>query len=175
MAVTTSRSPEGSTRSRSWRWTAITGVALLALVTIHMVAHHFVVDSIGGLRTYQQVLDYIDTPIIFVIEGVFLVVVTAHAMLGLRSVLLDFGLSERWRAAAGTEPHRPRRRDGRVRLRADRRAGLEGLRRPADVVGIVIVSHSHRIAEGVAELAREMGGDEVKLETAGGLERGRWP
>lgn len=97
MAVTTSRPPDGSTRSRSWRWTGITGVALLALVTIHMVAHHFVVDSIGGLRTYQQVLDYIDTPIIVVIEGVFLVVVTAHAMLGLRSVLLDFGLSERWR------------------------------------------------------------------------------
>ena len=38
------------------------------------------------------------------------------------------------------------------------------------MVGIVIVSHSQRIAEGVAELAREMGGAEVKLETAGGLE-----
>jgi multiphosphoryl transfer protein len=37
------------------------------------------------------------------------------------------------------------------------------------VVGIVIVSHSNRIAEGVAELAREMGGADVKLETAGGL------
>jgi succinate dehydrogenase hydrophobic anchor subunit len=89
--------PERSTRSRSWRWTAFTGVSLLALVTIHMVAHHFVVDEIGGLRTYQHVLDYISTPIIFVIEGVFLVFVTVHAMLGLRSVLLDFGLSERWR------------------------------------------------------------------------------
>lgn len=97
MTPTTTRSPGGSTRSRSWRWTAVTGVALLALVTIHMVAHHFVVDSIGGLRTYGQVLDYIDTPIIVLIEGVFLVVVTAHAMLGLRSVLLDFGLSDRWR------------------------------------------------------------------------------
>ena len=38
------------------------------------------------------------------------------------------------------------------------------------MVGIVIVSHSARIAEGVAELAREMGGEEVKLETAGGLD-----
>ncbi len=38
------------------------------------------------------------------------------------------------------------------------------------MVGIVIVSHSHRIAEGVAQLAREMGGADVKLETAGGLE-----
>ena len=92
---------EPSTRSRSWRWTAITGVALLALVTIHMVAHHFVVGSIGGLRTYSQVLDYISTPVIFVIEGVFLVVVTVHAMLGLRSVLLDFGLTERRRRLVG--------------------------------------------------------------------------
>ena len=85
------------TRSRSWRWTAITGVSLLLLVTVHMVAHHFVVDEIGGLRTYQHVLDYIGTPVIFVIEGVFLVVVTTHAMLGLRSVLLDLGPSDRWR------------------------------------------------------------------------------
>lgn len=38
------------------------------------------------------------------------------------------------------------------------------------MVGIVIVSHSFRIAEGVAELAREMGGPDVKLETAGGLD-----
>ena len=31
------------------------------------------------------------------IEGVFLVVVTTHAMLGLRSVLLDLGQPDRWR------------------------------------------------------------------------------
>jgi multiphosphoryl transfer protein len=38
------------------------------------------------------------------------------------------------------------------------------------MVGIVIVSHSHRLAEGVAELAREMGGPDVRIETAGGLD-----
>jgi multiphosphoryl transfer protein len=36
------------------------------------------------------------------------------------------------------------------------------------VVGLVIVSHSAKLAEGVAELAREMGGPEVIIETAGG-------
>jgi succinate dehydrogenase hydrophobic anchor subunit len=82
-------------RARSWRWAAATGVALLVLVTIHMVAHHFVVEAVGGLRTYDHVLDYIANPVIFVIESIFLVVVTIHAMLGLRSVLFDFGLSER--------------------------------------------------------------------------------
>lgn len=82
-------------RSRSWRATSYSGVALLVLVTVHMVAHHFVVEEVGGLRTYAQVLDYIANPIIFVLECVFLVVVTTHAMLGLRSVLFDFGLSAR--------------------------------------------------------------------------------
>jgi len=38
------------------------------------------------------------------------------------------------------------------------------------VVGIVIVSHSRRIAEGVIELAREMGGAEVVLKAAGGTD-----
>ena len=38
------------------------------------------------------------------------------------------------------------------------------------MVGIVLVSHSHLIAEGVAELARQMGGMDVRIETAGGLE-----
>src|ERR687897_127337 len=36
------------------------------------------------------------------------------------------------------------------------------------MVGIVLVSHSATLATGVAELAREMGGPEVPLETAGG-------
>jgi dihydroxyacetone kinase phosphotransfer subunit len=38
------------------------------------------------------------------------------------------------------------------------------------VIGIVLVSHSHRIAEGAAELAREMGGPDVRIEATGGLD-----
>ena len=40
------------------------------------------------------------------------------------------------------------------------------------VVGLVIVSHSAALAEGVSELAREMGGGEVAIEAAGGMEDG---
>jgi multiphosphoryl transfer protein len=40
------------------------------------------------------------------------------------------------------------------------------------VVGIVVVSHSAALAEGVVELARQMGGEELALEAAGGLEDG---
>jgi dihydroxyacetone kinase phosphotransfer subunit len=39
-------------------------------------------------------------------------------------------------------------------------------------VGLVVVSHSVRIAEGTAELAGQMAGDEVRIVAAGGLEDG---
>jgi len=38
------------------------------------------------------------------------------------------------------------------------------------VIGIVLVSHSAKLAEGVAELARQMGGEDVALEPVGGLD-----
>ena len=40
------------------------------------------------------------------------------------------------------------------------------------MVGLVIVSHSAALADGVVELAREMGGGEVRIEAAGGIEDG---
>src|SRR5712691_10273171 len=91
------RGSERASSGQTWAWraTALSGIALLALVTVHMIANHFVVKQIGGLRTYAQVLDYIGNPFILVLEIVFLVVVTSHAMLGLRSVLFDLGPSAR--------------------------------------------------------------------------------
>jgi succinate dehydrogenase hydrophobic anchor subunit len=77
--------------------TALTGVAVLVLVTVHMVAHHFVVHEVGGLRTYRQVLAYVGNPVILVLEELLLATVTWHAMLGIRSVLFDLGLPTRWR------------------------------------------------------------------------------
>ncbi|MGZ8635170.1 MAG: dihydroxyacetone kinase phosphoryl donor subunit DhaM, partial [Solirubrobacteraceae bacterium] len=38
------------------------------------------------------------------------------------------------------------------------------------MVGLVVVSHSEALAEGVVRLAREMGGEELKLEAAGGMD-----
>jgi succinate dehydrogenase hydrophobic anchor subunit len=83
--------------AREWRATTLTGVALLVLLTVHMVANHFVIDSVGGLRDYDQVLDYIASPLIFTIESFFLLFVTVHAMLGVRSVLHDLDPGPRLR------------------------------------------------------------------------------
>ena len=83
--------------ARAWRWTAGSGMALVVLVTVHMIANHFIVDTTGGLRDYHQVLDYLANPVIFVIEALLLTTVTIHAMLGIRSILFDLDLRARTR------------------------------------------------------------------------------
>lgn len=110
MAVVQTRPRSTSRRARQryeptirvWRWIAGSGVALLVLVTAHMVANHFVVESVGGLRTYRQVIEYIGHPAIFTLECFFLLVVTIHALLGLRSVLFDMAFGARARRRIDT-------------------------------------------------------------------------
>ena len=89
--------PRSARTARDWRITTLTGVALLGLLLVHMIGHHFVVDEVGGLRSYDQVLDYVAHPVIFTIESFFLLFVTLHAMLGLRGVLLDLDPTPRLR------------------------------------------------------------------------------
>ncbi len=83
--------------SRPWRWTAGSGIALVVLATMHVVAQHFIAHGTGGLRTYHQVLQYLSNPVFVVVECAFLLALTVHAMLGLRSILLDFDLGPRTR------------------------------------------------------------------------------
>ncbi len=109
----TAESPRQSYRrgrsTRLWRWTAGSGMALVLLATLHIVAQHFIVDQKGGLRTYAEVLSYIANPIIFILEAGFLLAVTIHAMLGIRGILHDRDLSpsaarrlDRWLWAVGS-------------------------------------------------------------------------
>ncbi len=81
--------PSGSRAGLLWFLQAASGMLLVILLGTHMVANHFVVE--GGLRTYADVVAYLTNPIILVWEVIFLIIVTFHAMLGVRSVLLDLG------------------------------------------------------------------------------------
>ncbi|MGW8317981.1 MAG: hypothetical protein ACWGPS_01965 [Candidatus Promineifilaceae bacterium] len=80
-----------------WLVQAISGKLLVLLLGLHMIAHHFIVE--GGLRTFQDVIDYVSNPIIFALEVAFLIIVTPHAMLGLRAIILDLNPSEGARKA----------------------------------------------------------------------------
>ena len=77
----------------AWLAQTVTGVLMLVLLTVHMVAQHLVVE--GGLRTYGQVIAWIRNPVVLVVEALLLVCVTWHAIAGVHGVLLDLGLRGR--------------------------------------------------------------------------------
>ena len=79
--------------SSGWLWQVFTGVGLVHLLGLHFIANHFIAK--GGLRDFADVVSYLRNPIILVLEVLFLVVVTVHAMLGVRAIVMDFGLSDR--------------------------------------------------------------------------------
>lgn len=70
-----------------WLVQAFSGLFLVALLGIHMIAHHFIVE--GGLRDYQQVLDYVNNPIVFTLEVLFVILGVVHALLGVRAIITD--------------------------------------------------------------------------------------
>ena len=78
--------------SSTWYWQAFTGVALLVLLGLHFIANHFI--AAGGIRDFADVVSYLRNPIILVLEVLFLVVVATHAMLGVRAIVMDFGISD---------------------------------------------------------------------------------
>jgi succinate dehydrogenase hydrophobic anchor subunit len=77
----------------AWLAQVVSGVLLLVLLTVHMVAQHLV--AAGGLRTYDQVVAWIRNPVVFAVEALLLVCVTWHAIAGVHGVLLDLGLRGR--------------------------------------------------------------------------------
>jgi succinate dehydrogenase / fumarate reductase membrane anchor subunit len=80
-------------REGTWLWLAkvLSGVMVFALLLMHLVVNHMVAQ--GGLLSYADVLNYYAHPLIPLIEGVFLIFVVTHALLGLRGIILDLGPS----------------------------------------------------------------------------------
>ncbi|MGC8839042.1 MAG: hypothetical protein ACP5UM_11555 [Anaerolineae bacterium] len=95
MAERTLGQRDAASASRSdrafWTWLiqAASGALLLVLAGLHMLAQHF---TARGLLRYGDVVAWLGRPEIFVLETAFLATVLAHALAGVRSILLDLGL-----------------------------------------------------------------------------------
>ena len=76
--------------SSTWYWQVLTGIALLVLLGLHFIANHFI--AAGGIRDFADVVSYLRNPIVLVLEVLFLIVVATHAMLGVRAIVIDFGI-----------------------------------------------------------------------------------
>ena len=71
----------------------VSGGALLVLLTLHLVAQHFVVPT--GLRYSEDVIAALRSPAMVALEVALLVFVTYHALVGVRVTLFDVGFSTR--------------------------------------------------------------------------------
>lgn len=83
--------PKTNEGTTLWLVKIILGGLVIAFLVLHFIVNHLVAP--GGLLNYQAVLDYYSHPIVPIIEGIFLVVVIAHCLLGVRSVILDLNPS----------------------------------------------------------------------------------
>ena len=66
------------------------GILLLILLGVHLVVNHWVAPN--GLLSYADVIRYYDVPGIAWMEVLFLIVVTAHCLMGMHAILLDLSL-----------------------------------------------------------------------------------
>jgi succinate dehydrogenase / fumarate reductase membrane anchor subunit len=74
----------------SWMIQAVSGVALVLLLGLHWIVQHYVAS--GGLRSFDEVASYLKQPVALALEISFLLIVSNHALLGVRAILLDLDL-----------------------------------------------------------------------------------
>lgn len=82
---------EAARQSLSWIGQAVSGVLLIVIVLLHMYFQHF---AARGLLDAEEIIVHVSQPAIFILEILFVLVVTYHALLGLRAILFDLNLSE---------------------------------------------------------------------------------
>lgn len=74
-----------------WFIKQISGVLVFVLIIVHLIVNHMVAPT--GLLSYNDVVLYFANPWIALMEIIFLIVVTGHSLLGLRSIILDLNPS----------------------------------------------------------------------------------
>ena len=75
-----------------WLYKIVAGLLIVVLLGVHYVINHLVAPT--GLLTYVDVIRYYQVPIVPIMEIAFLVFVVSHALVGLRSILLDLNPSD---------------------------------------------------------------------------------
>lgn len=80
-------SPRSGEGAGTWFFKIISGFLIIVILIIHLVVNHLIVE--GGLLSYADVVQYYQKAIVPIMEIFFLVFVVVHALLGLRSILLD--------------------------------------------------------------------------------------
>jgi len=92
MATITRVTRSGGYSAWAWILQAASGMLLVVLLSLHIIAQHFAVP--GGLLDYHEVVAHLRNPVIFVLETAFAGTVLFHAFAGARAILLDLAPSK---------------------------------------------------------------------------------
>lgn len=84
--------PRSGENSLLWLIKIVTGFFIIFLLGIHFVVNHLI--GATGLLTYADIVAYYSNPIIPLMEIVFLIFIVSHALIGLRSIILDLRPSQ---------------------------------------------------------------------------------
>ncbi len=98
MALQQRDSKQPVRQSLGWIGQAVSGILLIIIVLLHMIFHHFQ----EGLLSTNQVIAHVANPAIFILELLFVLVVTYHALLGIKAVIFDLKLSDSTRRKVST-------------------------------------------------------------------------
>jgi succinate dehydrogenase hydrophobic anchor subunit len=82
-------------REGAWLWLfkIVAGLLIFVILGVHFVINHLVAPN--GLLSYADVVAYFNNPWVVAMEIFFLVFVVSHALVGMRSILLDLNPSSR--------------------------------------------------------------------------------
>ncbi len=89
--IETSSVPKAREGTWLWLYKIVAGGVIVILLGVHFIVNHLVAPQ--GLLTYQDVLRYYTHPIVPIMEIAFLIFVISHALIGLRSIILDLNPS----------------------------------------------------------------------------------
>jgi succinate dehydrogenase / fumarate reductase membrane anchor subunit len=87
--ISTPSAPKSGEGSGLWFLKILSGLLVIVILVIHFTVNHML-GSKGGLMTYEDVVTYYASHLIIpIMEILFVSIVVPHALLGLRSIILD--------------------------------------------------------------------------------------
>lgn len=82
--------PDNAASAILWFLKQVSGPLIVVFLLIHFIINHLVGE--GGLLSYSQIINYYQIWFVPIMEGIFLILVVGHSLLGLRSIVLDLQL-----------------------------------------------------------------------------------
>ncbi len=84
--------PKSGQNTKLWFLKMVTGLVIVLVLSVHLIVNHYLPE--GGLMRYEDVIAYFSNPLVVLMEIIFLVTVVPHALIGVRSIILDLNPSK---------------------------------------------------------------------------------